>query len=192
MGWTSCYREPGESHRDFFQREVLSSEPRRTIIDSHFDRSTGTFYAAVEEPYSTRQDPEVWALVILTGGRSGSTRSPFMWKEMDETQGPAQDDCPIRILRRLSPTEQPNALAWRRRCRERAMKRAARESQLTPGAILEFATAYILPSGPCRRFELLDAQKGRFRALTDGTICGLASWRRESYTLDTAQAVEAV
>ncbi|WP_436664479.1 hypothetical protein ACOALA_20770 (plasmid) [Alicyclobacillus acidoterrestris] len=36
----------------------------------------------------------------------------------DEYESPVQAQCPASILEQLTPTDNPNALAWRTRCRE--------------------------------------------------------------------------
>ena len=45
-----------------------------------------------------------------------------MIKTMDETMGPFYYDCPKRILKMLSPTDNEAALEWRRKCAESGKK----------------------------------------------------------------------
>lgn len=47
----------------------------------------------------------------------------FAYKNMTENAGPCSDECPDRILRLLSPTEDEGALDWRERCRTRLRQR---------------------------------------------------------------------
>ena len=49
----------------------------------------------------------------------------FGYKDMDESCGPYQYDCPVSILNLLSPTEYEYAIEWRKACRENAAKKAA-------------------------------------------------------------------
>ena len=46
-----------------------------------------------------------------------------MWKEMDESVGPVQDNCPRRIIRKLTPIEEmPYANDYSREWRLRCLK----------------------------------------------------------------------
>jgi hypothetical protein len=46
-------------------------------------------------------------------------------QEMIESMLPSDVDCPNRILRLLSSTDDPRALEWRQRCRGRWRRRSA-------------------------------------------------------------------
>lgn len=56
----------------------------------------------------------------------------FGYKDMDETVGPNESDCPTAILDLLTPTEYPYAQAWRTRCRKNAAARRALSSKPSP------------------------------------------------------------
>ena len=47
----------------------------------------------------------------------------FAYKDMDESYGPCQCDCPKGILDLLSPTENEYALQWRKACYENIVKK---------------------------------------------------------------------
>lgn len=171
MGWTEVgYRTPGESHAEFFEREILG-DGRRIIAGAHIGGIGGTYYAAVRE----LDAGEVWALVVLTGGRSGSS---FRWKEMSEEMGPSEDSCPERILELLTPTRNEYALAWRERCRARL----ARVASVSQGTAVEFGADFLTPEGPCRSFVAVDPHQGIFRA-ESGTTYRIGSWKTESFEL---------
>jgi len=169
MGWTLIeYRPPGESHESFFARELLG--PGQEIIAAaHVAGIGGTFYAAVREEVSG----EVWALVVLTSGRSGSR---FGWKEMQEFQGPPPCDCPAHVLDVLSPTTNEHALEWRSRCRARLQEMAA----VIPGVRIRFEFNYLTPEGPCCDFEVVEPERDRFRGPGE-TVYRLTGWRRENF-----------
>lgn len=82
-----------------------------------------TWYGACER---TRpgQEPYVFAGVCLTSVDSHEYCN-FGYKDMDESMGPCERDCPISILNRLSPRDDEWALEWRTACRENAVKKAA-------------------------------------------------------------------
>lgn len=45
------------------------------------------------------------------------------YKDMDESSGPLQYDCPVSILKLLSPTDNENTMEWRKKCYERSKKK---------------------------------------------------------------------
>jgi hypothetical protein len=47
----------------------------------------------------------------------------FGYKDMDETMGPHEAECPARILDLLTPTDREYALAWRAKCRANLARR---------------------------------------------------------------------
>lgn len=49
----------------------------------------------------------------------------FGYKDMDESMGPFQRDCPVSILNMLSPRDDKYAVEWREACWENATKKAA-------------------------------------------------------------------
>lgn len=174
MGWTFIdYREPGTSHAEFFSRELLRSPKEggnSRILDSAYVRGEEgmVFYAAVAS--ESDRGSEVWALIVLTQGRSGTR---FGWKEMDETMGPAEDGCPGRILDLLGETDNRNALEWRGRCHDRI---ALLESAVA-GVLVDFATEYLTPTGAYKRFVAIDPDSDHFRA-PDGETYRLLGWKQ--------------
>lgn len=171
MGWTEVgYRAPGESHAEFFGREILG-EGRRIIAGAHIGGIGGVFYAAVREGDAG----EVGALVVLTGGRSGSS---FRWKAMSEEMGPSEDHCPEKILELLTSTANEYALAWRERCRACL----ARVASVRPGTAVEFRADFLTPEGPCRSFVAVDPAHGTFRS-GSGATYRIRDWKSESFEL---------
>lgn len=82
-----------------------------------------TWYGACER---TRpgQEPYVFAGVCLTSVDSREYYT-FGYKDMDESMGPCERECPVSILKLLSPCDYEWALAWREDCRDNAAKKAA-------------------------------------------------------------------
>lgn len=82
-----------------------------------------TWYGACER---TRpgQKPYVFAGVCLTSVDSREYCN-FGYKDMEESMGPCERDCPVSILNLLSPHDDEWALEWRTACRENAAKKAA-------------------------------------------------------------------
>ena len=69
-----------------------------------------------EEPISQNR---IWAAIFQTRTNMREHFN-FYYKDMDETVGPYQCDCPESILKLLDPTDSDFALAWRKRCRLQA------------------------------------------------------------------------
>lgn len=87
-----------------------------------------TWYGACER---TRpgQEPYVFAGVCLTSVDCHAGFD-FGYKDMDESEGPCERDCPLSILKLLSPCDHEWALVWRKDCRENAAKKAAAKKDL--------------------------------------------------------------
>ncbi len=92
-----------------------------------------TYYAAVEWIPAASGEREVWGLICLVRynprDREGLV---FGYKDMSESMGPCESECPRRILDLLTATENTYALAWRERCRTRLSDRSARAAKPTP------------------------------------------------------------
>lgn len=82
-----------------------------------------TWYGACERT-RPNEKPYVFAGVCLTRLDSKEYCN-FGYKDMDESMGPFQRDCPVSILNLLSTTEYEYAVEWRKACLENATKKAA-------------------------------------------------------------------
>ncbi len=108
MGWS--YRERRASSKIEECRLRFGNEPQwATILKDAM--VGGVYYAAMR----SAKTGKVWALVVLTDFDNGE----FGYKSMDETCGPCCYDCPISILKLLSPTTDKYALEWREKCKEK-------------------------------------------------------------------------
>ena len=139
MGWLVRNNPlPSYETTDSYLRAQVTSENddvRHEIIDSAFVGAT--WYAALRATWKTSKadycgksyaagTTYVVALVFLTSGG----RARFGYKDMEESMGPCETECPTRILNLLTPFEQiPGAsldpqvnyaIGWRQKCREHA------------------------------------------------------------------------
>jgi len=107
MGWTGLYRRDIKTISD--RRRVLLDELNQdnNIID--ISNKGNTFYVA----YKTK-DNDVSALVVLTS----KNKDEFLYKVIGESCMPYQFDCPKRILKLLTPTNNDYANQWRNKCLE--------------------------------------------------------------------------
>ena len=139
MGWTSYHAEyykHGKIDRKAECDKIFTEDGKNgkwEVLKSVMHG--GTYYAAVRR---TRPDGEtyVFGAVCLTHVDMNDWFN-FSYKDMDESVGPYNYDCPPSILDMLSPTEKEYALEWRRRCRERAESKRRLE-KLPVGAAIEF------------------------------------------------------
>ena len=126
MGWTTTNRY-GEPVKDFIVKRVLTwssdTKAKYTVLDTALVKMK-TFYAAVERIDGETGERMVWAAVILVDyGPWKHDSNDFGWKDMDETCGPCESECPERILNLLTPTENQYANDWRARCRQTIARR---------------------------------------------------------------------
>lgn len=163
MGWTSYhathYKKSGAIDRkaecDAYFMEGLNAGFFRVVKSS----LVGTVYYAAVEPlkrygkkdasgnYQIEDIPEnercIHAEVFLTSVNIRDYFN-FAYKDMSESMGPCEDNCPSSILDLLSPTDDEWALEWRKRCR------ANIEARKDPNALKN------LPVGTVIRFTMRD------------------------------------
>jgi hypothetical protein len=126
MGWLYMSSMGGHrTPRDYLDAQFACTTPglRRTILRSAVVKMH-TYYAALEIIHPD-QPREVVAIVCLVRynprNRDGYV---FGYKDMDETMGPRETECPVAILDLLTPTTSEDTNEWRERCRRFAEKRA--------------------------------------------------------------------
>ena len=115
------------------------------------------YYAAVEQVRIAAGQREVWAVICLV---RYNPRDPegyiFGYKDMEESMGPYECDCPEPILDLLTPTDREYAVQWRARCRENTAARRARAAKPSPraGQVIVFDEPLSFADG--RSFERLE------------------------------------
>lgn len=149
MGWTTYHRAKGQTDREHFAGEW----PQAEILDC---ATVGrTFYAAVKRQGSD----EVFAIIVLTRWFRGDYYN-FGVKEMDESMGPNEARCPVRILDLLSPTTHEYALEWRQACRDLGARRAT-AAKVKRGDRVRFAEPLRFRSG-AEHSELIFVARNTF------------------------------
>lgn len=137
-----------------YQNNMLEHQTPAEYVAQHFTNETparkttvlatatvgGAIFAAVRNEINATGETYVFAAVILY---RNNRRDGFGYKDMEETMGPAEADCPDRIMKLLSPVENiPSpgyAAEWRARVAAAKERRAAMRKasgQLVPGAIV--------------------------------------------------------
>lgn len=161
MGWTSVCTDLTPA--GFFRQEFTSfaGEKLHTTIDDMAVKF-GTAYIALR-----RHDGDGRSRCMGVVVRWRRRSYAICYKDMCETEGPTEDDCPERILRKLSPLSHIAehgtngrrwAAGWRERCWEKINRR---RRKVESGAILKFAQPlfYLLRSS--------DAERRRYRVQFD-------------------------
>lgn len=129
MGWLWMNKPKGMKVTDFLVNHSgalrwTDSPYEYKVLDTSIVQLK-TFYCAVEQVHKETGERRVWAAVFLLGYAPKDYHN-FGYKDMDETCGPCEAQCPERILDLLTPTEHAYALDWRARCRAYHAARKAR------------------------------------------------------------------
>lgn len=170
MGWSCTYRTPGQPLAEFFvEHGVLSwssDAPRQyEVLDSALVHLR-EFYVALKVTDKATGEYYVTALVILVKlGREDRNGFNCCYKTMDESWGPYQTNCPERILKLLTPTDDANSKEWRRTCWEKIEKRKL-VPPLRKDVVLNFRTPIPFSSGKQDRL-VVTSVKGRRVNCTD-------------------------
>ncbi|NHM25946.1 hypothetical protein G7K71_02755 [Desulfofundulus sp. TPOSR] len=161
MGWTFTQKYHGESIKEFFKKEF---DYRRD--DGRYGRvidcavvNLSTAYIAYEMGDGTGKR-EVTAIVcLLRFVPNAPDGCNFGYKDMTENMHPYYYDCPERILKLLTPTDNESALRWREKCWENIRTRKARP-RLVKGAVIEFTEPITFRSGRQERtFRVIDPRR---------------------------------
>jgi hypothetical protein len=137
MGWLSMKSMAGHSGpRQYLDNQFTYERPhlKSKVLRSALVRMS-VYYAAVEHIRTETGERDVWAVVCLVRynprARDGYL---FSYKDMEESMGPCECDCPEPILDLLTPTTAEYALQWRASCRENAAARRVKSAKPTPRA----------------------------------------------------------
>ena len=140
MGWLSMmtlgrFATPKAYLDDQF---TYTSETNTSRVIASALCNMTVYYAAIERVSHETEERMVFAVVCLVRyNRNAKDGYIFAYKDMDETMGPCESQCPPTILDLLTPTEYPYALAWRGRCRAHAQRKA--RPQPRAGDVVLFA-----------------------------------------------------
>lgn len=193
MGW--LYMQSLKGHygpRQYLDAQFTFTRPELTskVLQSALV-GMRVYYAAIEHMRHEKSERTVFAAVCLVRynprDREGYI---FGYKDMDETVGPNESDCPEAILDLLTPTEYPYAQAWRARCHENLAARRALASKPSPrpGQTIVFDQPLSFSNG-CKldRFEVVANPRSHrtvlFRAADIGGLYRITNVKKHSYRL---------
>lgn len=162
MGWTVNYN-PTE-----FKNGKIDKKAQMTKELEHYGSTKvlacamkgNVYYAACA---SVRKPEEVWAIVCLI--RSSTKNYEFAYKDIEETMGPADCECPKSIIDMLTPTDSEYANAWREKCLQKRENGAKRLASLPIGTIIEFNGKRLQKRAPAFQF------KTPWLSTLDGLFC---------------------
>lgn len=140
-----------------YEREAVEGTPFHgyRVLASTCSRH---YYAAVQA-YDESGLGDVFGVVCLVRWNPRAADGyAFAYKDMSEMAGPYEADCPLKILELLSPTDNPVALDWRRRCHEALLRR---KRHLPDGALIRFATAITFTDGTSH--QVMRVRRGKSR-----------------------------
>lgn len=157
MGWTEYHASTQYKNGKYvidrkaecdklFNDDAVSWDSERKVIGKFEVLKSAmvgsTYYAAVRRTkFATETEPEhscVFAAVCLTSTNVKEYFN-FAYKDMDETCGPCQCDCPKGILDLLTPTDNDWANEWRKQCYENIInkKNPNNLSKLPVGTVIK-------------------------------------------------------
>jgi len=149
MGWLFMHSVDGHSGpRQYLDAQFTFERDgglRCRVLRSALVRMR-TYYAAVER-LRLGKPREVFALVCPVRYNPRDAEGDiFGYKHQSEAVGACAAECPLGILALLTPTDEPDAAAWRERCRAHAAQRASRP-RLRPGQVVVFAEPVAFSDG---------------------------------------------
>jgi hypothetical protein len=123
MGWTGSYEWTSATavHAELLDQLTRSGF---TVLGKAATSYGRNFYVAIEKP----DVPATMFVAIVSGGRATGRRGDdIMWgyKDMDESMGPYEYDCPLALLDKLGPPPNEWAANWREKVRAFHARRAA-------------------------------------------------------------------
>ena len=185
LGGHSGPRQYLDAQFTYQHPEVTSKVLRSALVHRR------VYYAAVEHFRHATDEREVWAAVCLVKYNPRDSEGYiFGYKDMTESMGPCEAECPESILDLLTPTDNHYAREWRARCRENAAARRALLSRPSPrpGQFIVFEQPMLFSDG-CRldRFEVVGHPNRRrsllFRAPDSGALYRISNIKKRAFRL---------
>jgi hypothetical protein len=194
MGWTFTALNGRKITDHIVASYTWESETAKNEVIAHsINVRGGVAYLAVRSTTKATSEVLVWAgVAAIKHIPRAADGYDFGIKEMDETVGPYQCDCPARILDLLTPLPDapaegpdPNEYArqWRAACRARIEAKARAKKALCDGATLTLEHALRFNDGVERKTFTVRAgpkiiSKGKTRQMWrfqahDGVFCNL-------------------
>lgn len=176
MGWTYTFRGNTPVKEFLASRVNCENEHAKWQVQDIALVKMRTAYLAVEIIRRNQETGtldtttrEVVALVFLLDYRPNDRDFDAGYKDMDETMGPCESECPERILQLLTPTTHENALAWRQRCWDNIAQR--KSFRFSKDDVLETQPISFMDGVARSRFKVLSLKPLRLLCQDTGVMC---------------------
>lgn len=162
MGWLYTHKDSSVSVKDFLINKVnyQKDDGRYGKVLDIAIKNLKTAYMAYEI-YTPENGVRVVAFIFLLDYVPKDYYN-FGYKDMDETEGSCEPECPERIMKLLTPTDSKYANAWRERCWEN-IRKAKAIKKLKVGMRIRFPKPLTFGNGDIvQEFVVYDAKKRLF------------------------------
>jgi hypothetical protein len=174
MGWTFTNKPKGQTVKDFFEKE-FTNDGKTGVLDCAVVNRNVAYLA-----YKSFKDGHVFAIVCLLQYRPHDYYYNFGYKDMDESMGPLEHDCPERILNLLSPPSPGYATEWRGRCIANLEKKQS-QPKVKKGNTIMFSTPLSFCNGVTESvFIVLNPRSSIFTGYGGGRF-RIPNWKKHEY-----------
>lgn len=120
MGWTYLAK-PRNVKAYLNDMNTYETDKRKCVVIQSAIVNMREYYAALEVTNKETGEVYVTALVFMLNYVRGDYYD-FGYKDMEENMGPYQCNCPVKILKLLTPTVNEYAKQWREKCHANAVR----------------------------------------------------------------------
>ena len=183
MGWT-CTEKPYDVKNYLDSLHVYTNSEREYTLLASALKHFNTYYAALKITDKETGAYEVVCSVILVTYRQEGGFSEMCYKEMGETCGPVVADCPEKILKLLTPTDNENANEWRERCWDNIKCRKKLSKMLKHGEKVTFKEPMKFTDGTeHKEMYVVRSASGRKVSFSTYRIEEQSPWHCGSYSI---------
>ena len=182
MGWISLHYDGPlntAAQKKAAMHEEFGNNPEwGTILKDSF--VGGTYYAAVKSTSTGK----VFGWIVRVEVDEDEYDN-LSYNDMYETCGPLYADCPVGIIKLLSPTEDENALKWREQCLQNAKQknRVVRNGDII---IFEKSIRFYPSNTECQRFKVCKyPRRQTYFLMLEGAeeYCRIDGWRKMDFRI---------
>jgi len=181
MGWTTTHRDKHTTVQAFLiaRNNCRNEHGSWEVLDCATVRNT--VYMAIRRTLPDGSNYVFAAVTLTKHWPRAKDGYNFGWKDMDESSGPCESECPARILKLLSPLDPDDeknrhAMAWRARCLEHIARKKALVKRQS-GQLVFLPRGAVFKGFPEREHYFLYQRLGRrslYLAIAGGFHCRLS------------------
>lgn len=150
MGWIFAHKKEGESIKSFLEKDLnyhRDNGEYGKVLDCAVI-NLRTAYLAFEIGNLNNATKEIIGVVCALSYKNNDYHN-FGFKDIDETMHPYYYDCPEKILKMLTPTENEHANKWRDKCWQEINRKKALplKPALKEGMTIKFAEPVAFAGG---------------------------------------------